>query len=422
MRQEGWHTGNPRRKYLSVVYNGIDIWNNLSPYIESFSYEDSVDESDTISISLSDRDLKWSRTWLPEKGDKMSPSIILENWNYEGEKMTVVCGAFLVDDYSFSCPPFSCTINGVSAPVDTSFKESENTKTWENATVRLIANEIAAKYGLELIFEVSEDIAVLKTEQDNQPDSEFLKNLCEKYGLGIKVYSNRMVIWDLKQYFEKPPVLTIVPDMVSKWTYNSTIQGTYTGAKVSYANPNNENTVEILVGTEERLYKTNQKADSEEDARRIGESILRNANRKERTMKLTIPPKMSLYATCNVKLSGFGNLDGKYFVEKVSHSLSGKSYDMQVSLSCISRDSENSEVESKNETAQTNGNTAHGNYTVVKGDSLWSIAKHFYGSGSKSQDLYQKNRDLIESEAAKRGKKDSGNGYFIYPGMSLIIP
>ena len=187
--------GNPRRKYLSVVYNGIDICNNLSPYIESFSYEDSVDESDTISISLSDRDLKWSRTWLPEKGDKISPSIILENWNYEGEKMTVLCGVFLVDDYSFSCPPFSCTINGVSAPVDTSFKESENTKTWENATVRLIANEIASKYNLKLIFEVGEDITVSKTEQDKQADSEFLKNLCEKYGLGIKVYSNRLVIW-----------------------------------------------------------------------------------------------------------------------------------------------------------------------------------------------------------------------------------
>lgn len=413
--------GNPRKKYLSVVYNGVDIWNDLSPYIESFSYEDSVDESDTISLSLSDRDLKWSRTWLPEKRDKISPSIIMENWNYEGEKMTVICGAFLVDDFSFSCPPFSCTINGVSAPVDSSFKESENTKTWESATVRLIASEIAAKYGLELAFEASEDISVSKIEQDKQPDSEFLKNLCEKYGLGIKVYSNRLVIWDLKQYFEKSPVLTMVPEMVSKWSYNSTIQGTYTGAKVSYTNPNNGQTVEVLVGTEERLYKTNQKADSEADARRIGESILRNANRKERTMKLTILPKMSLYATSNVKLSGFGNLDGIYFVEKVSHSLSGKAYDMQVSLSCISRDLDDLDPDRENGDTQTEGRGQE-DYVVVNGDSLWSIAKRFYGKGAKCQDLYQANKEMIEAEAKKRGKADSDNGYYIYPGTSLIIP
>ncbi|HCD43980.1 MAG TPA: hypothetical protein DEQ64_09650 [Lachnoclostridium sp.] len=408
---------NPRKKYLSVVYNGVEIWKDLSVYIESFSYEDSVDESDSISISLSDRDLKWSRTWLPEKGDKISPSIILENWNYEGEKMTVMCGAFLVDDFSFSCPPFSCSINGVSAPVDTGFKETQNTKTWEAATVRLIASEIAEKYGLELVYE-SEDIQVAKTEQDNQPDSDFLKSLCERYGLGMKIYSHRLVIWDLKQYFDKPPVLTIVPEMVSKWSYNSTMQGTYTGVKVSYTNPNNSQTVEIMVGTEERLYKTSQKADNEADARRIGESILRNANRKERTMKLTIPPKMSLYATANVQLSGFGNLDGKYFIERISHSLSDRAYDMQVSLSFISRDSDQKGNAAKTDVSSKEVN----NYTVQKGDSLWSLAKLFYGDGTRCREIYEANQQIIEAEAKRRGRANSNNGYWVYPGLTLLIP
>lgn len=396
----------------------MEIWKDLSTYIESFSYEDSVDESDTISISLSDRDLKWSHTWQPEKGDKISPSIILENWNYEGEKMTVVCGAFLVDDFSFSCPPFSCSINGVSAPVDTCFKETENTKTWEAANVRLIASEIAGKYGLELVYESDEDIQVIKTEQDNQPDSDFLQNLCEKYGLGMKVYSNRLVIWDLQQYFDNPPILTISPEMVSKWSYNSTMQGTYTGVKVSYTSPNNGNTVEVLVGTEQRLYKTNQKADNETDARRIGESVLRNANRKERTMKLTIPPKMSLYATANVQLSGFGNMDGKYFIEKVSHSLSDRAYDMQISLSCISKDSEEKISEAKADDSNMEVN----NYTVQKGDSLWSLAKRFYGDGAKCSQIYEANQQVIEAEAKRRGRADSNNGYWIYPGLILLIP
>lgn len=410
--------GKVRNKYLSLIYNGVDIWKDLSEYIQSFSYEDSLDQSDTISITLSDRDLKWSRTWSPEKGDVITPSIILENWNEEGEKMTVPCGTFLVDDFSFSSPPFICTINGVSAPVNSCFKETENTKTWESATIRLIAGEIAGKYGLELVYESSEEIQVAKIEQDKQADSDFLKSICEKYGLGIKVYANKLVIWDLKQYFEKPPIMVIKPEMVSKWNYNSTMQGVYTGVKVSYTNPGNNKSIDVMIGTEERLYKTNQKADNEADARRIGESALRNANRKERSMKLTLPPRLSLFATANVELSGFGNLDGIYFIEKISHSLSGKSYDMQVSLSCISQNNDKKDNELKTGDPIKNGSQ----YTVQKGDSLWNIAKQFYGSGTRCKEIYELNTQVIESEAKRRGRTDSNHGYWIYPGLILQLP
>ena len=49
----------------------------------------------------------------------------------------------------------------MSAPVDSCFKETQNTKTWENATVQMIAGEFAAKYGLSLVFE-ADDIQVEK--------------------------------------------------------------------------------------------------------------------------------------------------------------------------------------------------------------------------------------------------------------------
>ena len=83
-----------RKKTVNVVYNGIEVWKSLDPYLESFSYFDSVDESDKISFSVNDRDLKWVNSWIPQTGDVIQPSVILENWNYEGEKMTVACGDF----------------------------------------------------------------------------------------------------------------------------------------------------------------------------------------------------------------------------------------------------------------------------------------------------------------------------------------
>ena len=206
-----------RKKSVSLIYNGTEAYSELAPYLEQITYTDSVDESDMISLELSDRDLKWRNAWIPQKGDILIPALTLEDWNYEGEKMTIQCGSFIVDDFGFSSPPVIGNINGVSSPVNTGFKETENTKTWEAATVQLIAGEIAGKYGLNLIYEAQE-IAVAKIEQDKRTDSDFLKTLCEKYGLGLKVFYNRLVIWDYREYFGRTPVTEIKPEMCSKWS------------------------------------------------------------------------------------------------------------------------------------------------------------------------------------------------------------
>ena len=50
------------------------------------------------------------------------------------------------------------------------------------------------------------------------------------------------------------------------------------------------------------------------------------------------------------------------------------------------------------------------NYTVKRGDSLWNIAKRFYGNGAKYTTIYNANRSKIR------------NPNLIYPGQVLWIP
>lgn len=50
------------------------------------------------------------------------------------------------------------------------------------------------------------------------------------------------------------------------------------------------------------------------------------------------------------------------------------------------------------------------NYTVVRGDCLWNIAKKYYGNGSQYTKIYNANRDKIK------------NPNLIYPGQVLVIP
>lgn len=49
-------------------------------------------------------------------------------------------------------------------------------------------------------------------------------------------------------------------------------------------------------------------------------------------------------------------------------------------------------------------------YTIVKGDTLWAIAKKFYGNGSKYTVIHNANKDKIK------------NPNLIYPGQVLTIP
>ncbi len=49
-------------------------------------------------------------------------------------------------------------------------------------------------------------------------------------------------------------------------------------------------------------------------------------------------------------------------------------------------------------------------YTVLPGDSLWAIAKRFYGSGSKWKELYAANKSVVGT-----------NPNLIYPGQVLTL-
>ena len=77
----------------------------------------------------------------------------------------------------------------------------------------------------------------------------------------------------------------------------------------------------------------------------------------------------------------------------------------------------------KRPTTSSSGKT----YTVKKGDTLWAIAKKFYGNGSKWKTIYNANKTIIENTAKARWKaaginRDSQNGHWIFPGTKLQIP
>lgn len=70
-----------------------------------------------------------------------------------------------------------------------------------------------------------------------------------------------------------------------------------------------------------------------------------------------------------------------------------------------------------------NNNTSNvTTHKIQSGDTLWAIAKKYYGNGSLYTKILNANKTGLDNEARKHGKQSSSNGHWIYVGYKLTIP
>lgn len=378
-----------------------------------FAYTDVASgQSDSVSITMHDIGKEWLGKNMPKKGASLGAKLKLTNWNKKERVDNFDCGTFVLDDISFSGRPLSCVLGGVSVPIMDDFKSLPRTKTWEKTTVKDIASEIAGRTGVSLHYEAG-TVQIAEVEQNKQTDSAFLYSLCEKYGLAMKVYNYKIVIFDIVAYEEKRAVLKLKETDMISWSYNTTVDGTYTGVDLNYTDPDEEDPINITIGSKGRMYSMNTQASSRYDAELQAAAKVNAANRKIETMDVTIRANIKIVASHCIDISGLENADGKYYVDKVKHSV-GSGYKMQLTLHKVQTPIK--------VTAPVKSAGGSGSYTVVSGDTLWGIAKRFYGSGTKYNIIYDANAGIIESEAKAHGRANSSNGHWIWPGTVLTIP
>ena len=121
-----------------------------------------------------------------------------------------------------------------------------------------------------------------------------------------------------------------------------------------------------------------------------------------------------------VEVSEMGRLSGKYYIDKIKHSVSGKgAYKMTLTMHKVVAWIKTASVEAVEEAKKEAASSEQ--YVVKSGDTLWAIAKKYLGSGTKYIQIYNDNKDIIESTAKSHGKSSSGNGHWIWPGETLTI-
>lgn len=222
-------------------------------------------------------------------------------------------------------------LDAIALPASTSFKSEDRTETYEQATLQEIGQKVAGRAGIALFFDAS-DVAIEKVEQNNQNDCDFYSGLVEKYGLSLKIYNDRLVVFSEADYEARGPKFILTPaDFDPGWTWDTTLTGIYTGVRYQYTNSDKNKTFTVKAGTEERLLTNNEPADNLTEATAIALAAVNNANRGTTTMSLTMMARPGLIASDTIEIAGLERLSGKYYVEQVTHSI-GSGYKMSLNL------------------------------------------------------------------------------------------
>lgn len=375
----------PRKADVNITYarNSSDE-TNINEYNEGFTYTDPASgESDTIDVVLANINLRWADAWMPKKGDKLTATIIQTSWNNPGDRIIFRCGEFCLDDLQYSGPDMTCSIGGVSVPEKIAFRSTERNKTWDSATLKEIAQEIAEKYCLELDYTGS-PIKLGILEQSRESDSSFLKKICDDYGMSFKVYCGKIVIYDKQEFEAREPVAELKRADLQRWSYNNTLVGTYTGATIKYTSGNDDSELTCVVGGGDRMLNINEKVESLQEAQLKACAKVNAENEKAETMTATIMADTSIVAGSTVMIRGLYHMDGKYFVDKVTHNIKPEdAYTMELELHrCQERIVEASVMEIKEPMEppvdNNDGGLSAGDKVIVNGPAYWS------GNGEKS--------------------------------------
>lgn len=116
-----------------------------------------------------------------------------------------------------------------------------------------------------------------------------------------------------------------------------------------------------------------------------------------------------------VTFEGMGiNFSGNYFLATVVHTINRSGYQMSFDVlrnNFVWKTSKEEEAPKPQPVPpKKEPEKKQRTYTVKKGDTLWAIAKRFYGKGSDYPKIFNANRDKIKDP------------HWIYPGQVFVIP
>ncbi len=328
-----------RRASVMAVYNGKDISTDLANYLKSFSVKEVMSgEADSADITLHDREGLWMGDWMPDRGSTVDISIVLSDWKATGDSTVLSLGKFQLDEVKSSGPPNTVQLKLISIPNNAAIRSVEKNRAWEKTQLSVIAKDIASNAGLELFYDTDNDPLLDRAEQSEQTDLSFLMKLCKDAGLALKVSDEKIIVFDMEKYEKADPVATITKTSpVISYSASATIHEIYKACHVKYQSSKSEAYIEYTFTAPDKAegltLEVNEKVETVAQAEALAKKKLRAKNQEEVKLSMSLVGWLDMMASNTVKVEGYHFYDGKYIIEKSSHSIdAGSGYTTKVEL------------------------------------------------------------------------------------------
>ncbi|NTU28846.1 late control protein [Brevibacillus sp. HB1.1] len=324
-----------RRTELSLFYEDVEVSTQIADYLIDFTYGDNAPgTTDDLQITIEDREQLWQGEWIPHQGDQIRAAIRVINWDGSGTSETLPCGTFDVDSIDFSGPPDTLSIKAVSVPIGSNIRREKRTKAWEKMTLKGIANEIAAKAKLSLLYEVGDNPKFERIDQTEQSDLAFLQEMVKKEGAAMKISGGKIVLFDEAKYEQQAPVLEIrrgdgkVLSFSFSWSANN---AAYRACEFNYYDAEKKKAYKytfVPPGAPEDgpVLKVNEQVKSQAEAMKLAKTRLREKNKEFGKGSFSLVGNVRIAAGITIIVRGWHDFDGKYIVVSAKHSIGSGGY------------------------------------------------------------------------------------------------
>lgn len=340
-----------RRTTMILEYEGEDISQDIGEYLLDFSYTDTDKEAEDLQINLQNRERLWMADWFPMRGDKLKPTILMENYNFDGEELKIPCGTFEVDEITARGLPNVVSLKALSSNVTGAFKDTRRNQAWENVGFKAVVSEIAERNEMSAVFHIEKDKTYDKLDQNNKTDLEFLRKITEDLGYEMKIEEDKVIITSEEYYDNKEPDFVIryrEPGDYKReegelfellnWKFTQSALNSYKAAELKYKDPESGKMYQAYVENDHeqatgRVLRLNEKVKSDAEAEEKCKAALTTENKKPHPANFTLVPFVPLGAKTLVMVEGFGYFDGKYIIQAVAHKVTSGGY--TVDLDCV---------------------------------------------------------------------------------------
>ncbi|MBI6164771.1 late control protein D [Serratia liquefaciens] len=354
------------RPEFSVTAEGKDITEAIRDRLVEIALTDhggATAKADELQITLMSETLK-----LPSKGARLQFAL-----GFNGNLVNK--GWFVVSRVSSSGPPRKVVIYGTAAPMNAEKQpgnvQSQKTRSWDGMTIGDIVKTVAQDNGLKpRVTEKLAGILVDHIDQVRESDASLLTRIARNYSAISKPSGGYWLFLEQAAAAaasgKAMPSVTVMPPMLSSWSYSSGDRGASTGKTSGSDGSKTKSKVGVDYFDEaDGKTKTAQidhdgpditnpfTQPSKAHADHRVKSRATQANRNEYRMTLTGPCRpqyLPLTAESQVTTSGFGEVEDRdWVIESLTFSLTTKGMTMDFNLVDNIRSTSNKEKKVKKE-------------------------------------------------------------------------